>query len=148
MPQGGLADAETLAENGSRHPANAGASAAHHHHDDPQLRSGNEVMRYYVHATDGDIAHAQGILVDEKTWAVRYIVVNSSNWWLGHEVLIAPEWMDDVYWAESKQRRHDASSDEGSAHIRFSEVFEPRTRNKHIPSLRPYRLLATRVAVR
>lgn len=76
--------------------------AARHPHDDSHLRSGNAVMRYYVHATDGDIGHVQGMLVDEETWAIRYVIVNTSNWWLGHEVLIAPEWIDDVYWAESK----------------------------------------------
>jgi hypothetical protein len=70
--------------------------------NDRHLRSANEVMRYYVHASDGDIGHVQGILVEEKTWAIRYIIVNTSNWWLGHDVLIAPEWIDDVYWAESK----------------------------------------------
>lgn len=70
--------------------------------NDLHLRSVNEVMRYYVHATDGDIGHVQGMLVEEKTWAIRYIIVNTSNWWLGHSVLIAPEWIDDVYWAESK----------------------------------------------
>jgi hypothetical protein len=79
----------------------AAASGARRENDS-HLRSVNDVMRYYVHATDGDIGHVQGMLVDEKTWAVRYIIVNTSNWWLGHLVLIAPEWIDDVYWAESK----------------------------------------------
>jgi hypothetical protein len=80
----------------------AESSRPGHEHDDRHLRSANDVMRYYVHATDGDIGHVQGLLVEEKTWAIRYIIVNTSNWWLGHEVLIAPEWIDDVYWAESK----------------------------------------------
>ncbi len=70
--------------------------------DDPHLRSGNTVMRYYVHATDGDIGHVQGILIDERTWAIRYLIVNTSNWWLGHEVLIAPAWIKNVIWADSK----------------------------------------------
>jgi hypothetical protein len=70
--------------------------------NDLHLQSANSVMRYYVHASDGDIGHVEGILVEEKTWAIRYIIVNTSNWWLGHEVLIAPEWIEDVYWAESK----------------------------------------------
>jgi hypothetical protein len=73
---------------------------AQHQHDDPHLRSGNAVMRYYVHASDGDIGHVQGFLVDEQSWAIRYIIVNTSNWWLGHQVIIAPEWIDDVNWAE------------------------------------------------
>jgi hypothetical protein len=70
--------------------------------NDLHLRSANTILRYYVHATDGDIGHVEGMLVEEKTWAIRYIIVNTSNWWLGHQVLIAPEWIDDVYWAESK----------------------------------------------
>jgi hypothetical protein len=71
-------------------------------HDNPHLRSANDVSRYYVHARDGDIGHVETFLVEERSWAIRYIVVNTSNWWLGHKVLIAPEWIDDVYWAESK----------------------------------------------
>jgi hypothetical protein len=73
-----------------------------HNHDNPHLRSGNAVMSYYVHATDGDIGHVQGILVNEESWAIQYLAVNTSNWWLGHVVLIAPEWIDHVSWAESK----------------------------------------------
>jgi hypothetical protein len=68
--------------------------------DDPHLRSANAVARYYVHASDGDIGHVSGFLLDEQTWAIRYVVVNTSNWWLGHEVIIAPEWIDEVDWAE------------------------------------------------
>src|SRR5450631_1592829 len=68
---------------------------------DPHLRSGNAVLRYYVHASDGDIGHVQGILLDEKTWAIRYFIVNTSNWWLGHQVILAPAWIDDVSWADS-----------------------------------------------
>ena len=70
--------------------------------DDVHLRSANAVTRYYVHATDGDIGHVAGILVDQQSWEIRYVIANTSNWWLGHEVLIAPELIEDVYWAESK----------------------------------------------
>jgi hypothetical protein len=79
----------------------ASSKAAQHPGDDVHLRSGNEIMRYYVHASDGDIGHVQGLIVDEESWAIRYIIVNTSNWWLGHEVLIAPEWIDHINWAES-----------------------------------------------
>ncbi len=69
---------------------------------DVHLQSGNAVMRYYVHASDGDIGHVRGILVDERSWAIHYVIVDTSNWWLGHQVLIAPEWIDSVDWPESK----------------------------------------------
>lgn len=74
----------------------ARTEAARHKDDDPHLRSGKEVMKYHIQATDGDIGHIQSLLVDEDTWAIRYIIVNTGNWWLGHQVLIAPQWIQDV----------------------------------------------------
>jgi hypothetical protein len=70
--------------------------------NDLHLRSANDVMQYDVRATDGDIGQVQGLLVEEKTWAIRYVIVDTSNWWFRQSVLIAPEWIDDVHWADSK----------------------------------------------
>ncbi|MEO8925488.1 MAG: hypothetical protein ABI330_22165, partial [Caldimonas sp.] len=39
-----------------------------------------------------------GMLTDDETWAIRYLIVNTSNWWVGHKVLISPEWIKDVSW--------------------------------------------------
>ena len=71
-------------------------------HDDPHLRSGNAILKYEIHATDGDIGHVQGLLIDERTWAIRYFIVNTSNWWLGHQVLVAPQWIESVSWNSRK----------------------------------------------
>jgi hypothetical protein len=106
MLQGGLESARDGSAGadlpGGRRTIGTSRYASRPRHDDPHLRSGNAVMRYYVHASDGDIGHVQGILVDERSWAIHYVIVNTSNWWLGHQVLIAPEWIDDIDWAESK----------------------------------------------
>ncbi len=80
----------------------ARAAAARHAKDDVHLRSCKAVIDYHVHATDGDIGHVKGMLVDEESWAIRYLIVSTSNWWLGHSVLVAPTWIDDVSWDESK----------------------------------------------
>ena len=58
-------------------------------------------MKYHIEATDGDIGHVQSLLVDEETWAIRYMVVDTNNWWLGHQVLVAPQWIREVRWADS-----------------------------------------------
>ena len=81
--------------------AEAQAQSGRDRGDDPHLRSCNAVKGYHIHATDGDIGHVQDLLVDEETWAIRYIVVDTSNWWLGHQVLIAPRWISDVSWFEA-----------------------------------------------
>ena len=70
--------------------------------EDQHLRSCEAVKGYHIHATDGDIGHVDGFLVDEQTWAIQYLIVNTSNWWLGHQVLIAPAWFEDVSWVYSK----------------------------------------------
>jgi len=74
--------------------------AAQHQIDDPHLRSGKAVMKYHIEASDGAIGHLQGLLIDEETWAIRYLIVNTSNWWLGHQVLIAPRWIKNVSWPD------------------------------------------------
>jgi len=69
---------------------------------DPHLRSCEAVKGYHVHASDGDIGHIQGFIVDDTTWSIRYLVVNTSNWWVGHDVLVSPEWIQKISWSESK----------------------------------------------
>jgi len=69
---------------------------------DQHLRSCEAVKGYHIHATDGDIGHVDGFLVDGRTWAIRYLIVNTSNWWLGHQVLLAPAWFAEVSWVYSK----------------------------------------------
>jgi hypothetical protein len=73
-----------------------------HTSDDQHLRSCEAVKGYHVHASDGDIGHVEEFLVDERTWAIRYLIVNTSNWWLGHQVLVAPAWLEAVSWTYSK----------------------------------------------
>jgi hypothetical protein len=65
---------------------------------DPHLRSGKALTRYRIEASDGTLGHVQGFLVEEDTWAVRYLIVATSDWWLGHQVLIAPQWISEVSW--------------------------------------------------
>ncbi len=71
----------------------------HRPHDDPHLRSCKVVIGYHIQATDGEIGHVESLLIDEETWAIRYLVVNTSNWWMGHQVLVSPEWITNVSWA-------------------------------------------------
>ena len=81
--------------------AYAKREAARHQDDDPHLRSCNAVTGYHIHATDGEIGHVAGLLVDDRTWAILYLVVDTGNWWGGHKVLIAPSWIQDVSWFDS-----------------------------------------------
>lgn len=86
--------------------AYARAEATLHQDDDSHLRSFEAVVGYHIVATDGEIGHVKGMLVDDETWAIRYLIVDTSNWWLGHQVLIAPQWIQHVSWTDSTVSVH------------------------------------------
>ena len=71
-------------------------SAAIQPSDDCHLRSCKDLVGHHIAASDGDIGHVQDVLVDDHTWAIRYLIVNTSNWWGEHQVLIAPPWIESV----------------------------------------------------
>ncbi len=68
---------------------------------DPHLRSMGTVTGYYIHASDGNIGHVEDFLIDDQDWAIRYIVVDTRNWLPGKKVLVSPEWIERISWADS-----------------------------------------------
>ncbi|HPS31354.1 MAG TPA: PRC-barrel domain-containing protein [bacterium] len=69
---------------------------------DPHLRSTHDVTGHAIQASDGEIGHVDDFILDEKTWAIRYIVVDTTGWLSGKKVLISPHWIDRISWEESK----------------------------------------------
>jgi hypothetical protein len=65
---------------------------------DPHLRSVNEVTGYRIHAVDGEIGHIENLMLDDADWSVRYVVVDTRNWWFGQHVLISPIAVKSVDW--------------------------------------------------
>jgi hypothetical protein len=55
-----------------------------------------------IEATDGDIGSLNSFIIDDKTWAIRYIVVGTGNWWPGKMVLISPRWISGMSWLDKK----------------------------------------------
>lgn len=76
--------------------ARAEVEAERREDGDSQLRSCNTLMRYHIEATDGGMGQVKDLLIDEETWAIRYLIVDTSNWWFGNQVLIAPQWIQDM----------------------------------------------------
>ncbi len=66
------------------------------------LRSSHEVKGYHIHASDGEIGHVEDFIFAEETWAIRYMIVDTKNLLHGKKVILAPEWIDDVSWADSR----------------------------------------------
>lgn len=69
---------------------------------DPHLRSTNDVTGHRIQANDGEIGHVEGFIIDDETWAIRYLIIDTKNWWAGKKVLVSPHWIDRVSWDELK----------------------------------------------
>ena len=69
---------------------------------DLHLQTATTVMGYAIRAEDGEIGHVKDVLVDDKAWAIRYLVVDTEHWWAGKTVLVSPGWFTRVAWDESK----------------------------------------------
>jgi len=69
---------------------------------DPHLRSTYDVSGYHIQATDGEIGHVDDFIIDDEAWAIRYLIIDTRNWWPGKKVLISPQWIESVSWNETK----------------------------------------------
>jgi sporulation protein YlmC with PRC-barrel domain len=55
-----------------------------------RLRSGSEVIGYGIEARDGAIGQVQDFVVDDRTWAIHDVVVDTMKWWPGGHVCVHP----------------------------------------------------------
>lgn len=68
------------------------------------LRSGAEVVGYAIRAADGEIGHVEDLRVDDRTWAIADMVVDTRNWLPGKKVLVAPEAVAAIDWEAREVR--------------------------------------------
>ena len=57
--------------------------------EDIHLRSIAEADGYTIHATDGEIGHINDFIVDDQTWRLIDLIVDTHNWIGGKKVLVA-----------------------------------------------------------
>jgi uncharacterized protein YrrD len=69
-------------------------------HSDPHLRSTREVAGYHIQARDGDVGHVKDFLVDDQSWKLLYLVVDTGGWLSDRKVLISPNWVEEINWPE------------------------------------------------
>jgi uncharacterized protein YrrD len=74
----------------------------HHEQMDPHLRSSQAVTGYEIQASDGTIGHVRDFIMDDQSWAIRQLVVETGQWLSGKEVLISLNQIDRISYEESK----------------------------------------------
>ena len=55
-----------------------------------QLRRCRELKQFMLQAKDGEIGSIEELYFDDKSWNVRYLIVNTGSWLFGRRVLLAP----------------------------------------------------------
>ena len=69
--------------------------------NESHLRSMKEVSGYAIQATDGAVGQVDDFIIDDEPWVIRYMVVDTGDWWLGKKVIVSPRWIAHVDWKNS-----------------------------------------------
>ena len=65
---------------------------------DSNLRSTHKISGHQVLALDGAVGHVDDFIIDDESWAIRYLLVDTGHELAGRNVLISPDWIDSVSW--------------------------------------------------
>src|SRR5262249_42506726 len=84
------------------------------------LRGLDEVLRYDTIAEGNRIGKVDDLLADTSNWIVRYLVVDTKLWRPGGQVLLSPQWVERVDWAE-----HSVFTDLSEDALRACPAYEP-----------------------
>ncbi|TDD96883.1 PRC-barrel domain-containing protein [Flavobacterium cellulosilyticum] len=68
---------------------------------DSHLRSTEAISGYNIQATDGGIGDVEDLIINDQTWAIDYLEVDTGNCFPGKKVLIAPKWISEINWETS-----------------------------------------------
>ncbi len=67
---------------------------------DVHLRSALEIHGYHIQATDQEIGHVEDFILDNATWTVTDLLIDTRNWWPGKKVLIPHALVQNVSWVD------------------------------------------------
>jgi hypothetical protein len=99
----GMSGFPILAEESKRFPPESAIkSAVKAQGGDVHLRSAQAVIGYQIQTGDEISAHVTDFLMDDETWVICHLVVNTGNRFSGKKVLISPSQVDRISWDESK----------------------------------------------
>ena len=78
------------------------ASGDHQRRVDPHLRSTQALSGYHIQTGEGTIGHVTDFMMDDNSWAIRHVVVETGHWFSGKEILISTNHIDWISYEESK----------------------------------------------
>ncbi len=85
------------------------------------LRSYANIKGYMIHETDGNIGEVEDFIIEENSWKIVFLVVDTGTWLPGKKVLLSPNLIRNMDWvtstvtvnASKEQIRHSPEYDPG-----------------------------------
>ncbi len=96
---------------------------------DPNLRSAEDINNYHIVARDGNIGHLDTMLVDDTSFQIDSLILNTSDWWSGQTVLVSTGKVTSF-----------------NAHDRLIRIAMTRAQIKTSPNWDPSRIVAAEIA--
>ena len=73
-----------------------------HNDGNPHLRSTQAIDGYHIQTSDGKIGHVSDFIMDDESWAICHLVVETGHWFAGKQIAISPKHIDRISSEESK----------------------------------------------
>ena len=70
--------------------------------DDLHLQSTQALSGYPIQTSEGAIGHVIDFIMDDKSWAICHLVVETGHWYSHKEIVISPKHIDRISYEESK----------------------------------------------
>ncbi|MDQ6845376.1 MAG: PRC-barrel domain containing protein [Bacteroidota bacterium] len=69
---------------------------------DPHLRSTHKVTGYSIHAVDGKIGDVEDFIIEDTSWKIAFMVIDTGHWFPGKKVIISPKLIKNIEWDTSE----------------------------------------------
>jgi sporulation protein YlmC with PRC-barrel domain len=66
--------------------------------EEPHVHTTREAFGYKIEATDGEIGRVEDLVVEEKSWEIQFLVIDTGGWLPGKKVIVDTHWIDEVDW--------------------------------------------------
>jgi hypothetical protein len=83
-------------------------------------RSVRDILGYHIKARDQTFGHLEDLLIEADNWIVRYLLIDTRNWWPGPPVVMGAGWVSALN-LEDRTLGIDADAD----HIKACPIYDP-----------------------
>jgi hypothetical protein len=101
--------------------------------NDPHLRSAHAVTGYHLQTREETIGHVTDFMMDDKSWAICHLVVETGTRFSGKEIAISPSHVDRINYEDSTMSTKGATAARGGVRETRGEVASKKIHQIRLP---------------